>query len=187
MMYMNSLDILSIWNETELWIILVVGIIVGMLMGLLAASPIILYAQNKANERKNIQEEILKAKTSLLGQGHWFPVRYCSETRFRKWLKIFPWESTGILFVGDTQVIFFCSFLSWRNLELKFNIEDSKVKWIGRKVWPNGVLSWLVIGLQGEKHYFTSETGALIFGSKVTTRKIYDEVSKAFSSSNIGQ
>jgi hypothetical protein len=36
------------------------------------------------------------------------------------------------------------------------------------------VAAWLVITASGKKHFFTSETGTTVFGSKSTTKDIYD-------------
>lgn len=176
---------MTFMDMTDILVILLIVSLIASLVALLFMIVMFRYARNKSMERKNTQEKILKDKASILDQGRWFPVRYCSESRFRNLIKFFPWEATGILFISSTQAKFFCSVMSWENLELTFNREDSKIKWIGKNIWPNGFVSWLEIDSCGEKHYFTSETGTTIIGSKNTTRQIYDELAKVFDSSDI--
>ena len=149
---------------------------------LLVTLPILFYAAQKSRERKRIQDEIVKAKTDVLRKGRGFPVRYSSETRFRKLWKLLPWEATGILFIGDTDIFFFSRLISWKDLELKFSLKNTDVRWIGEKIWPNGFISWFVLDIQGEKHYFTSETGTTVLGSRKSTREIYKELTKAVGS-----
>lgn len=149
---------------------------------LLAGLIILFYAVLKSRGRKRTQDEIVKAKTDILRKGSWFPVRYSSETRFRKLWKLFPWEATGILFIGDTDIFFFSRLIPWKDLELKFSLEHTHVTWIGRNIWPNGFTSWFAIDFKGETHYFTSETGATIRGTGKRTREIYEELVKAVSS-----
>ncbi len=48
------------------------------------------------------------------------------------------------------------------------------------KAEPNGAVSWLRFDTADQKHYFTSETGVLIFGSHNSTRAIYDEANQNF-------
>ncbi|MCU0798709.1 MAG: hypothetical protein MUC62_03440 [Candidatus Thermoplasmatota archaeon] len=132
---------------------------------------IIIYSQRKAGERKKIYEKILKSR-KFISQGRWYPIRYCSEERFPKFWKFFPWEAAGILYLGKEKVVFLGESSSKRNIELEFNIRNSNVNWLGKKI-NNGGLSWLLITFQGKKHYFTSETGTTIIGSKFKTKQIF--------------
>ncbi|MBU7017753.1 MAG: hypothetical protein HXS44_09600 [Theionarchaea archaeon] len=157
--------------------------IVGYLIGFL---PVMAYGQYRYWRRKKIQETIVKRKADILEKGHWFRVRYSSEDRFHSWFKWFPWEGTGILFMDKESVTFFCDMKEW-NYNYMFIPENSKVKWIGRSIWRNGLAYWFAVIDPGENHYFTSETGLTIFGSKKSTQEIYDELKKIFSDSNIAQ
>ena len=151
---------------------------------LLPTILIIIYSHQKAKERKKIYEKILKSKEKIFTQGHWFHIKYCSEKRFWKYWKLFPWEAAGILYLSKDNVMFFGEASSKRNLEVKFDSNNFDVKWIGRKI-RNGATSWLVITIQGGKHYFTSETGAFVFGSKITTMHIYKELKDFYSSDKV--
>ena len=62
-------------------------------------------------------------------------------------------------------------------IELSFASESTTVRWIGRKIIPNGWPSWFEVGHQGQKHYFTANTGATILGSKRKTQEIYHALS----------
>lgn len=145
---------------------------------ILAILVVLIYEHYKARERKRIQKDIAKAKENVLSKGSWFCVRYSSETRFCKLFKLVSWEASGILFISDTDIIFF-----WKGPqkihELRFDPKDA-VTWIGRDFWRNGVFSWVVID-RGKKYYFTSETGIFPLGSEDTTRKIYDALIKVGS------
>ena len=158
--------------------------IVGGLIGFL---PVMTYARYKYWKRKKIQEDMAKRKADILESGHWFPVRYSSEDRFHSWFKSFPWEGTGILFMNKERVVFFGDLEEWKHIESIFAPENSRVKWIGRSIWRNGLASWFAITRHGEKHYFTSETGTTIYGSKKTTQRIYDGVKKVYSVDNSSQ
>lgn len=158
----------------------IVGSLIGFLMGGL---PLITYARYRYWRRKKIQETIVERKADILEKGHWFRVRYSSEDRFHSWFKWFPWKGTGILFMNKESVTFFCDLKEW-NCESIFTLENSRVEWIGRSLWLNGLVSWFAVTQYGETHYFTSETGTTIYGSKKATQRIYDEMKKVLPVTN---
>lgn len=137
------------------------------------------YAFAQASERKRIQQDILKAKGALHGQAHRFPVRYATGAKFKKWFKIFPWEGAGMLFVGSDQAAFYGRLFSGRELECTFHRGDSQVRWLGKsEFFKQGASSWCVVEHLGGRHYFSSETGAFVFGSDTTTHEVYDALSE---------
>ena len=152
--------------------------IVGFLIGFV---PVMTYARYKYWKRKKIQEDMVKRKADILESGHWFPVRYSSDDRFHSWFKSFPWEGTGILFMNKERVVFFGDLEEWKHIESIFTPENSRVEWIGRSIWLNGLASWVAITRYGKRHYFTSETGTTIYGSRKTTQEIYDKLKKVYS------
>ena len=77
------------------------------LPAILAILIVLFYEHYKARERKRIQKDIVKAKEDVLSKGCWFCVRYSSETQFLKLFKLVSWEVAGILFISDTDIIFF--------------------------------------------------------------------------------
>ena len=160
--------------KTELIIILIIMAILLIALVYLPLLLIIYYAKNQARERKRIQNELIQDNRDILNTGRWFPVKYASQKRFNKLLKFFPWEATGILFIDHSRIIFFSSHLLWKNLQFEIPVHDAKIRLIGKKVWPNGFLSWIAVNLPTGTHYFTSETGTFIMGSKKATENLYN-------------
>ncbi|MFN2529713.1 MAG: hypothetical protein ABR555_00300, partial [Pyrinomonadaceae bacterium] len=109
-------------------------------------------------------------------------VRYSSQARFKVWWKIFPWEGAGILVTRPGSVSFVGEIFSGSPLSLQFDSSNSQVKWLGKCPWPNGAVSWFELDTQGNKHYFTSETGAFIFGSHQSTRAAFDKAQQSLAS-----
>jgi len=78
----------------------------------------------------------------------------------------------SVLFLGET--------LSGTPVTLQFSPGNSTINWLGKTPWPNGAISWLRFDTAAEKHYFSSETGPLVFGSHKSTRALYDEANRYF-------
>jgi len=147
---------------------------------LLLPIPFLSFVNRAARVARRLQDGILARHQELRDTMRCFRVRYASHDRFRTFWKIFPFEASGILWVGDGRVIFHTCFAAWQDLSLSFNGASCQVVWIGKKPWPNGGFSWFSITANGEHHYFTADTGAFIFGSKPKTREIFaaiDEMS----------
>jgi len=127
--------------------------------------PIIISTISYINRRK-VRIGILKEKRSLLAQGKWFPVTYC-DRESPQWFKggIFLITNNSITFWGRRRP-------KAKEITLHFNLKDIKVKWKGAK-WMLKKGLWFTITLPYEEHYFTYDTGALLFGEKAKTKKIY--------------
>jgi hypothetical protein len=78
----------------------------------------------------------------------------------------------SVLFLGET--------MSGSPITLQFAPGNARINWLGKCPWPNGMVSWLSFDTAAEKHYFSSETGVMIFGSHQTTKAIYDEANRYF-------
>ena len=78
------------------------------------------------------------------------------------------------LFLGQTN--------SGSRVTLQFAPGNSTLTWLGKAPWPNGAVSWFYLSTASEKHYFSSETGVLVFGSHKSTKAIYDEANQSFQS-----
>ncbi len=111
----------------------------------------------------------------------WFPVRYASAPRFKAWFKIFPWEGAGIVVITRATVLFLGETLSGTSLNLQFAAANTRINWLGKCPWPNGAVSWFEFDVTNEKHYFSSETGAFVFGSNKSTKAIYDAGDQALT------
>jgi hypothetical protein len=131
-------------------------------------------------KRTRTREVALREHQQVIGSNPWFPVRYASERRFNAFLKIFPWQYGGILVMLPGSVLFFGPTFNGQPFALQFAPGNSTVNWLGKAPWPNGAVSWFYFATALEKHYFSSETGILIFGSHKTTRAIYEEAYRSF-------
>ena len=139
------------------------------------------YVFYQTSKRKSIKRRILAAQTQLAGNRHWLPVRYASEPRFRSWFKIFPWEGAGILLMTPGCVTFLGETNSGSAVHLQFAPGNSTLKWIGKSPFPNGAVSWFDFTTASGKHYFSSETGAFVFGSHRSTKELFDQASRSFA------
>ena len=161
----------------------IVAIIVIVVVILLVVTPVIaiwIYILYQNSKRKKIRERILAARPDLIGNKRWFPVRYASQAKFDSLLKFFPWDGAGIIIVVPGSVLFLGETMSGTPLTLQFAPGNSRLNWLGKCPWPNGLVSWLRFDTADQKHYFSSETGIFIFGSHETTKAIYDEANRNF-------
>lgn len=157
-----------------------VGIFGGVFLFL---AVFFLYVFFQTSKRKKIRQRVLATQALFVGTHRWLPVRYASEPRFRSWFKIFPWEGAGIVVLMPGSVTFLGETNSGASVQLQFAPRNATVSWIGKSPFPNGAVSWLDFTTASGKHYFSSETGAFVFGSNNSTRAIYDEAVRCFSGS----
>ena len=73
--------------------------------------------------------------------------------------------TSSVAIKAAEKIIFICNVLSGTEPKLQFDKEDTSIDWVGM-VFKNGGCSWFLIETSKERHYFTSETGTFIFGSK---------------------
>ena len=161
----------------------IVAIIVVVAFILLAVTPILaiwIYIFYQNSKRKKISQRILASRADLIGNQRWFPVRYASQSKFDSFLKFFPWNGAGIIIVMPGSVLFLGETMSGAPITLQFAPGNSRINWLGKCPWPNGMISWLRFDTADQNHYFSSETGVLIFGSHETTKAIYDEANRYF-------
>jgi hypothetical protein len=138
------------------------------------------YVFYQNSKRKGIRQRTTASYAHMIGNSRTVPVRYASETRFRSWFKVFPWEGAGLLVPANGVVTFVGEQLNSTPLNLQFAPNGSQATWLGKCPWPNGAVSWFSLETQGQKHYFTSETGAFVFGSHTSTRAAFDDCSNIF-------
>ena len=150
---------------------------------LIVSIPFVLflgYTIFQKRKRDQTRAVILRDQQQLVGNNPWFPVRYASERRFKSLFKIFPWECAGILVTLPGSALFLGPTSAGSSLRLQFAPGNSTLNWQGKAPFPNGAVSWFYFATPIEKHYLSSETGLLIFGSNNSTRTIYEEVRKSF-------
>ena len=167
-------------NEDAQAVLSVVVLIAILAIVFIPFALFIGYTLFQKRKRDQTREAILRDRQQLIGSHRWFPVRYASELRFKLLFKIFPWEGAGILVIVPGSALFLGQTLSGSPVMLQFAPGNSTLNWLGKAPWPNGAVSWFYFSTTTEKHYFSSETGLLVFGSHKSTRAIYDEVSKSF-------
>jgi len=161
----------------------IVAIVIVLAFIALAVIPVIaiwVYVFYQNSKRKKIRQRILASRADLIGNKRWFPARYASQQRFDALFKFLPWDGVGVLIVVPGSVLFFGETLSGSPIILQFAPGNSRINWLGKCPWPNGMVSWLRFDTADQKHYFTSETGVTIFGSHNQTKAIYDEANRTF-------
>jgi hypothetical protein len=139
------------------------------------------YVFYQSNKRKRIRERMLTTHQPLVGNHRWLPVRYASAPRYNSWFKIFPWEGAGILVLAPGSVLFLGEINSGGPVNIQFAPGNSRLNWIGKSPFPNGAVSWFEFTLTDGKEYFSSETGAFVFGSHRSTKEVFDEANKSFA------
>jgi hypothetical protein len=132
--------------------------------------------------RKSIQKSIFTTNNSLVPNSRHHFVRYSSEKKFKSFIKIFPWNGAGVLFCQKGRVIFIGKTISGNQLQMEFNVSNSRPNWQGVDFLKNGAVTWMDFDTANGKHYFTSETGFLVFGSADSTRKIAEDVQASLAS-----
>jgi hypothetical protein len=160
-----------------------IGIIVVLFFIALALTPVItiwVLVFYNHSKRKKIRQRILNSRADIIANKRWFPARYASQRRFDSFFKFFPWEGAGIVVVAPGSVLFLGETMSGSPITLQFAPGNSRINWLGKCPWPNGMISWLRFDTAAEKHYFSSETGVMVFGSHAGTKAIYDEANRFF-------
>jgi len=132
------------------------------------------YVFYQNHKRKSIRERLWQTHGQRIGNGNPVPIRYCAERHFKSWFKIFPWEGTGVLLATPGTAYFFGEHFNGNAVNLQLDRTNAAITWLGKCPFPNGAVSWFLVESQGQKHYFTSETGAFVFGSNKSTRAAFD-------------
>jgi len=166
-------------------IVQLIGSLLLLGMMILPFLVFFIYVFYQNSKRKKIRERTSQAYQHMIGNNHVVPVRYCSEPRFKSWWKIFPWEGTGLLVPANGVVTFVGEHLNGSPLNLQFAPANCRVSWLGKCPWPNGAVSWFMFDRTGDKHYFTSETGAFILGSNNSTKAAFDQSTIAFQNAQL--
>jgi hypothetical protein len=167
-------------NEDAQAIFFVIVLLVVLAISFIPFALFIGYVLFQKHKRDRIRTTMLSDRKQLIGNHKWFPVRYASESRFKAFFKIFPWEGAGILVIAQGSALFLGQIFSGSPVTLQFAPANSTLNWLGKAPWPNGAVSWFYFATANEKHYFSSETGALVFGSHKSTEAIYDEANNTF-------
>ena len=114
-----------------------------------------------------------------------YPVRYCTGRRFRRPLRLVPWDAVGVFVVNDAQFRFLGKTTRGDSLRLAFPRNDSFISYVEKMFWRDGGLSWFSIEAHGKKFFFSSEgtlpnlspTSTMTF----STTGIYEKMTERFS------
>ncbi len=168
-------------NDATQSIVLIIILLVSLLVIFVPLLLFLGYVFYQTSKRKRIREKMLVAHQQLVGNRHWLPARYASAPRYNSWFKIFPWEGAGILVLAPGGVLFLGETNGGSPVNVQFAPANARLKWIGKSPFPNGAVSWFEFILTDRKEYFSSETGAFVFGSHRSTKELFDEANKSFS------
>src|SRR3954463_3477591 len=89
-------------SASQILIVLVLLLAVGMFLIPLLAFFVYVFYQN--SKRRSIRARVLNSNQQWASAYRQVPVRYASESRFKAFLKIFPWEGAGYIFLAPGQV-----------------------------------------------------------------------------------
>lgn len=136
----------------------------------------IAYAVWQTKKRKRLQNQLMaNAQASGADGTQSFAVKYASGKMFKSIIKVFPWEASGLLQLTNQGVLFQGAKDNGQPINLVFEPSQTKASWVGRN-FINGATAWFLLEQNGEKHYFTVETGTTVFGTKGGSKQILEAV-----------
>ncbi|MCB9851648.1 MAG: hypothetical protein H6819_01025 [Phycisphaerales bacterium] len=152
-------------------------VILAPLIGAAPGLTIITLAIIGARRRKRRLASLHSEYESAARDATLLDVRYATDRRFKSYLKLFPWEMVGILIVRIDRIdAHLVSTNGKKRIALSFHAGAHTIEWKKPEFLRNGIIPWLIISDPNEKHYFTSETGATIFGSKRRTETLIERI-----------
>jgi hypothetical protein len=91
-------------NEDAQAIFFVIVLLVVLAITFVPFALFIGYVLFQKHKRDRIRTTILRDRRQLIGNHKWLPIRYASESRFKAFFKIFPWEGAGILVIDQSNI-----------------------------------------------------------------------------------
>lgn len=85
-----------------------------------------------------------------------YAVRYAAESS-RSLFRLIPWDASGTLTASDAGFHFEGNSPTGRKLQFDIDAQEATINYQKGTLWWDGGVSWCVIEVNGEKHYFTSE------------------------------
>ena len=140
---------------------------------LILFAAFLVYVFVQSRKRQRIQKELIAAAPQSDGQN--FPVKYASEKMFKSFIKVFPWEASGVLRLIDNGILFQGAKTNGQPIELTFDPKRTGASYIGIKI-INGATAWFMLEQEGSRHYFTAETGVTVFGTQRGSKEILEAV-----------
>jgi len=141
------------------------------------------YVGAQTRKRKKIQSMLMAAPTT--DGTRQFPIRWAGSKGFNSWLKVFPWEGSGVLRLTPAGVELDGATNGGKPLAVRIST-DAEAHWVGR-AFKNGATAWFKVVDGGEEHYFTSETGNTIANTGRDTQAIFEAVKAHLLAQNLGK
>ena len=160
-------------------LILALGGCVGFLV---LFGAFLIYAFAQSRKRQKLQKELIATALPGGDGGQTFPVKYAGERMFKSFIKVFPWEASGVLRLTNDAVLFRgVGGTHNQPFELTFDPRRTCASYIGIK-FINGATAWFMLEQDGSRHYFTAETGVTVFGTRRGAKGILEAVSSHLAS-----
>ena len=142
-----------------------------MLCSLSPVLAILVYAGWQSRRRQAEQANLTARLTKEALDATRLPVKYASHERFRKLLKIFPWNEWGVFQLTADGGSFYrfgqAAGEGERTLQIiQFPAAETRIQPVKRDLFRNSTTSWVILEHRGVAHYFAAETGMTVFGSK---------------------
>ena len=117
-----------------------------------------------------------------------YPVRYLSQRHRNSLFNPIPWDATGTLTASDSEFHFLGSSPLGRKIEMKFDSADARINYQRGKLLWDGGHTWCVIEVNGEKHYFSADSGDLsdeiVKNPETGTTQIYRVLTNRYINEN---
>lgn len=135
----------------------------------------LIYAFTQSRKRQQVQKELLAAAPQVSDSVRTFAVKYAGERKFKSFLKVFPWEASGVLRLAENEISFQGARTNSQPITIAFALPQTRASYIGIKL-INGATAWFMLEENGSKHYFTAETGVTVFGTQKGSKEILEVV-----------
>lgn len=132
-----------------------------------------LKVKRESRRSKSIQDELVRRYGSSIPHRSFFPVRGASESHWASLWKLFPWNLSGVLFVGESTATLLLVNRKNKGVKRTFRRVAENASWIGRKMFPNGGLSWFSVRGEGQRYFLTAEPGLSVINSESATQLAY--------------
>lgn len=164
--------------------LLILGLVAAGAVGLVAVRLISIF-HFKRKDSEPLPAILLAKAQQIAGADELHPVKYSSEEHFKNHFRYTPWQARGILAIRPGGNTFFGIKEDGELINLSFEKNESRVTFVEPKFVRDGGLSWFVIEVNGEKHYFTYESqpnfqDTQVVNNRLTTTGMYEALSDTY-------
>lgn len=135
--------------DETLELVLIIAFFAFIIISLIALLTLLIV---DAGKRKKAHREL--AKIAKISSEDIYPFNCAFHDRFKKALKIFPWELTGIMLPSEKSLRYLYFDKENKSREIVFEFKNISLKWIG-STFINGSTKWFCITMDGVNYYFT--------------------------------